>query len=88
MSEHLALPRPDSEEQGANLRDAVDRLPEEHREVLVMTYWEDLTAPEVAAMLGVSATAVRSRLVRARRLLKTQLNEAPTMARQEVNRHE
>lgn len=72
----------------SEIRDAVDRLPPEHREILVMTYWEELTAPEAAAVLAVSATAVRTRLMRARRALKAVLNETTTQATGEVKTHE
>lgn len=46
--------------------DAVGRLDDAHREVLVLRDAEGLTAPEVAEVLGISVDAVKSRLHRAR----------------------
>lgn len=60
-------------EDSAEVRDAVNRLPENYRHVVVMTYWEGLTAPEIAAILGTSPGAVRTRLTRAREQLAEHL---------------
>lgn len=50
-------------------RDAVERalggLNREHREVVVLRFYLDLTTPQIAAVLGVPAGTVRSRLSRA-----------------------
>jgi len=51
------------------VRDALNRLKPEDREVLLLTYWDGFTSSEVAELLDVSATAVRMRLHRARRHL-------------------
>ena len=48
-------------------------LPDHYREVLVLRDIEELTAPEAAAQLGLSVDAVKSRLHRARSLLREQL---------------
>lgn len=50
----------------AQLEAALDALSYEHREVLLLRDVEGLTAPEVAAALGTSVDAVKSRLHRAR----------------------
>jgi len=60
----------------AEVRDAIEDLSPSHREVLMMTYWEELTAPEVSGILAIPATSVRARLVRARRALKAALESA------------
>lgn len=60
-------------EDSAEVRDAVNRLPDNYRDVIVMTYWEGLTAPEIAAILGISHGAVRTRLTRAREQLAEHL---------------
>jgi len=39
------------------VRDALDRLKPEDREVLLLTYWDGFTSAEVAELLDVSATA-------------------------------
>ncbi|WP_162621832.1 sigma-70 family RNA polymerase sigma factor [Microbacterium suaedae] len=72
----------------ADVLDAVERLPEMHREVLKMTYWERLSASEVAAVLDVNSAAVRARLMRARRLLRAPLSESQERRVEEVSTRE
>ncbi|MDR1825512.1 MAG: RNA polymerase sigma factor [Bifidobacteriaceae bacterium] len=45
---------------------AMDGLPPEHRDILMMRYWDDLNGAECAAILGCSVPAVWMRLNRAR----------------------
>jgi len=60
-------------ELAAALTRALDALPEEHREVILLRDVEGLTAPDAAAALGVSVDALKSRLHRARESLRTAL---------------
>jgi RNA polymerase sigma-70 factor (ECF subfamily) len=53
--------------------EAIDRLPEEEREVFDLIRIQGLTYAEVAQMLGVSATTVKRRLSRSRLRLAEQL---------------
>jgi RNA polymerase sigma factor (sigma-70 family) len=48
-------------------------LPDPYREVLVLRDIEELTGPEAAAQLGISVEAVKSRLHRARSMLREKL---------------
>lgn len=50
-------------------------LPVLEREILVLFYLEDLTVQECAQICGIPAGTVKSRLSRARRLLRTYLTE-------------
>ena len=52
------------------LRAALDELPLDHRIALELSYWEEMSAPEIAIALGVPANTVRSRLSRARTALR------------------
>ena len=52
------------------LRDALARLPEKDRAVLNLFYGEGLKAEEIGELLGEKASSVRSRLSRARALLR------------------
>ena len=54
---------------------AIDALPEEFREVLVLSDLGDLTYGEIARVLDVPNGTVKSRLFRARRLLQERLLE-------------
>lgn len=59
------------------LRDALRRLPEEQREVLVLKYIEDLSLHDMVKRLGASPSALKMRLMRGRAALRAQLNGAP-----------
>jgi RNA polymerase sigma factor (sigma-70 family) len=52
---------------------AIAELPEAYRVVLILRDIDELTAPEVAAHLGLSVEAVKSRLHRARAMLRARL---------------
>jgi RNA polymerase sigma-70 factor (ECF subfamily) len=56
------------------VRDAVGRLPEIYRTVLVLRDLEELSTEETAEMLGASPNAVKIRLHRARQALRTLLD--------------
>ena len=56
-------------EDGA-LRDAVDRLPDALRKVILMYYYTGLSAGEIAKALHISENAVRVRMSRARKELE------------------
>jgi RNA polymerase sigma-70 factor (ECF subfamily) len=47
----------------------VDRLPIKEREVLVLSAFEELSSVEIAAVLSITESSVRSRLFRARNLM-------------------
>jgi RNA polymerase sigma-70 factor, ECF subfamily len=57
------------------LLDALARLPERDRDVVVLVAWEELSYEEVAAALGIPQGTVRSRLNRARRTLRELLGD-------------
>ncbi|MGH1343582.1 MAG: RNA polymerase sigma factor [Nannocystales bacterium] len=53
--------------------DAVQALPMELQVVLELTYWQELRGPELAEVLEVPVGTVKSRLHRARKLLRQEL---------------
>jgi RNA polymerase sigma-70 factor (ECF subfamily) len=55
------------------LNDAIDRLPEHYRAVLILKDVEELSNDEVAEVVGDSVGAVKTRLHRARMALREQL---------------
>jgi RNA polymerase sigma factor (sigma-70 family) len=63
------------------LLEGLRRIPVEHQIALELSYWEGLNAAEIAAVVGISHSAMRSRLSRARALLEralVELAESPT----------
>ncbi len=62
------------EETRAQVRAAIDRLPESYRTVLVLRDIDELDTTEVAELLAISPNAVKIRLHRARLALRTLLN--------------
>lgn len=66
---------PFEEEADSRLFQAVMRLDEKYRIVIHMFYYEDYDIREIAGILGCPGGTVKSRLSRARALLKTTLGE-------------
>ena len=56
------------------VRDSIDQLPEDYRNVLILRDIEELDTAETARLLGISAGAAKVRLHRARQALRTQLD--------------
>jgi HlyD family secretion protein len=63
----------DRDELGPIVQEEVRRLPEKYRAAVVLCYWEGLTQEQAAAQLGCPLGTVRSRLARARGLLRRRL---------------
>jgi DNA-directed RNA polymerase specialized sigma24 family protein len=61
-----------------DVRRALGRLPAGDRELLQLTVWEGLRPRQIAAVLGVSPVAARSRLSRARARLREELARSGT----------
>jgi RNA polymerase sigma-70 factor, ECF subfamily len=68
------------EEVRRRVRAAMDRLAERDREILVMRHLEEMSAAEIAAILGISAGAVRVRLLRALTRLRNLLGDGGSEA--------
>jgi RNA polymerase sigma-70 factor (ECF subfamily) len=69
-------------ERDAWVRQALEMLPEDYRDVVALHYHQDLGLQEIASRLATTESAVRSRLHRARSRLRTILERAsvPTAA--------
>ena len=66
------------EEPAHGLWEAVLRLPEEQRAAVVLYYYEELSVAEIAKITGKSESAVKSRLFRARAMLRERLEAERT----------
>jgi len=60
----------------ARVLTCVEQLPAKERQVLLLSAFEELTSVEIAAVLGITESSVRSRLFRARNLMAGLLNHA------------
>ena len=76
-------PRPTDPETAASrqqvrelLEAALDRLPEAFRVVFILRELEELSVEETAALLGVKPETVKTRLFRARRLMRKEIEKA------------
>ena len=58
-----------------SLRDLVDRLPEKYRDALILTEFEGRSQVDIAAELGLSVSGAKSRVQRARAMLRDELLE-------------
>jgi RNA polymerase sigma-70 factor (ECF subfamily) len=63
----------------ARVLGCVDRLPDKERQVLVLSAFEELPSVEIAGVLGITESSVRSRLYRARNLLAGMLDHTRTV---------
>ena len=60
----------------AHVLSCVERLPAKEREVLMLSAFEELSSVEIASILGITESSVRSRLFRARNLMADLLQHA------------
>ena len=60
------------------VREKIDLLPEDYRNVLLLRDIEEMDTAEAAAVLGDSPGAIKTRLHRARQALRTLLEKEPT----------
>jgi RNA polymerase sigma-70 factor (ECF subfamily) len=63
----------------AHVLACVDQLPTKERQVLQLSAFEELSSVEIAAVLGITESSVRSRLFRARNLMAGLLNHARSL---------
>ena len=69
------------------LLEGLRRIPIEHQTALELFYWEGLKAGELADVFGISASAMRSRLAKARALLEQtihELAESPALSKSTI----
>lgn len=58
-----------------DLEQALDELPQMYREVVILHYFEDLKLTDVANILNIKLSTAKSRLYKALKLLKIQLQD-------------
>lgn len=60
------------------VREKIDELPDQYREVLILRDVEELSTEDASVVLGITVSAVKTRLHRARQALRTLLEPAMT----------
>jgi RNA polymerase sigma-70 factor (ECF subfamily) len=68
-------PRAEKKELEERVLRAIQGLPENYREVVIMKYLDERSYKEIAETLGITVETIESRLFRARKLLKSALVE-------------
>ncbi len=63
----------------AHVLACIDKLPEKERQVLTLSAFEELSSVEIAEVLGITESSVRSRLFRARNLMAGLLNHSRSL---------
>lgn len=69
------LPADDFPHEEREVLDAVLRLPEKYRPIVHLFYYEDYSVKEISALTGINESTVRTRLQRARAILRTEIME-------------
>ena len=57
-------------QQGAQVRQCLDRLKDSHRQVVYLTFFEELSYPEIAEIMGIPNGTVKTRMLHARQQLQ------------------
>ena len=68
------LPAPDTKAELSLVRQAIDELPETHRELVLLRYVEGLTPKDIAEMTGLTQNVVSVRIHRGMHLLREKLD--------------
>jgi len=84
LSEYAECAKPPED---VGLRDAIEKLCDRHRVVVVLHYMEGFKTREIAQMLKIPEGTVKSRLARAKNELKQFLDEEGGSRHEEVGRH-
>ncbi|WP_042479253.1 RNA polymerase sigma factor [Bacillus ndiopicus] len=71
----LLTPQQFDSYENTDLEVALDSLPTVYREVVILRYFEDLKIEDVARVLDTNISTIKSRLYKALKLLKVQLQE-------------
>ncbi len=58
-----------------DLYDAIDKLNERHKTIIILRYYQDLTVAEIADIVGIPEGTVKSNLHRALQLLRLEVKE-------------
>jgi RNA polymerase sigma-70 factor, ECF subfamily len=60
------------------MKGCLDRLSPEHREVIELTYYQELSVKEIAEIAGVPENTVKTRMFHARKRLREMIESSPS----------
>ncbi len=69
-AQRLAERHGNSSDLGEQVQSILETLRDKDREVLMLTYWDELSTAEIADVLGCSLESIKSRLFRARKIFE------------------
>ena len=75
MSEEIAVEHMGQVEIRMEIYEALDKLPEEIREVVILSFFQEISQKEIARMMGIKLSLVKYRVSKAKELLSKQLEE-------------
>ena len=75
MSEKIAVEHMGQVEKRMEIYEALDKLPEEIREVVILFFFQEISQKEIARMMGIKLSLVKYRVSRAKKLLAKYLGE-------------
>ncbi|MBR1764023.1 MAG: sigma-70 family RNA polymerase sigma factor [Ruminococcus sp.] len=75
ISDHMDLAAEDLSRRDRELLDAVYRLPEKYKTAVFLFYYEDMTVEQISRATGTRLATVKTRLHRARLLLRQELGD-------------
>ena len=73
LADSLSVATQDGGHEDGPLLQALDRLSADARELVTLVYWDGLTSEQAAAVVGISPSAARKRLERARRRVRREM---------------
>lgn len=65
----------DDQYEDIDLKQALNRLPNAHRSIVILRFFEDLTLEEIAEILNENLSTVKTRLYKSLKLLRVEMSE-------------
>lgn len=63
--------------QNLDLQEAIDQLPDKYKTIIILRYFEDMKIEEIAKVIDENVNTIKTRLYRALKILRVELDEDP-----------
>ena len=60
----------------SDVNEMIEKLPREYTEVIILRYFEDMKIKDISEVLGINENTVKTRLYKALKLLKADMEES------------